>query len=148
MGFEEDVMTRQDPMDEEYSRMHSGMKVWFCEQCSEMSEIELSDDGLCDACLDDNFRDEIESIVRRDNESKAALIQRYNDVAVKHFRENDYFKWCPRCENPKSWYDTQRAIDYDPDDKDKMHWDYEYEDIQCCFGCHVECHYIEVENYG
>ena len=147
INFEsEDSGTREDPMDEGYTQMHSGIRVVFCVQCSEACEVQI-DNGLCDSCIDKNFRKEIKDIIHYENEKKYSLVHRYNCIAMKYYNNYDYFKWCPKCEKPKSWFDSKRAIDYDANDETKMHWDYEYEDVIFCFECHVRGDDIEVETY-
>ena len=143
MSFDEDIGIREDVMDEEYSRIHSKRKVYWCDQCHEMSEIVLNDE-LCEACIDENFRTEIKDIIHYANESKGSLVHRYNCISMKYYNDYDRFKWCPNCENPKSWISSSEPIGYDPD-SDDMVWDYPHRDIEYCFDCHGEGKCIEVE---
>ena len=93
------------------------------------------DKSLCDSCLDANFREQINLLVRKDGESIESWVNRHNEISIKSYKQSDVYtyKWCFHCEAPTTWYET--FVPVRDIIEGEMSWDVEHEQKDVCERC-------------
>ena len=131
--WEEDQDIRADTMDESYD---IGKPKSTCDQCDEFCWFDvhkLPYEGICDACIDENFRTEITDLKRTVHESIDSWVNRHNSVSEKWYKDSNYYRWCSECQLPTTW--DEQHVPVREAEEDEMSWDVEHKVRDVCNRC-------------